>query len=111
MASSRTTSSRSARSQHDHSPRGGVNQPTRTNRTNRGSLSPPRTLFQVLVARAWPWAFTAGERGSCVVSAKGAPWSQLRASGRQYAASLVDANVNQIGDTRQVEGRGRGAST
>src|SRR3954468_12522811 len=50
MASSRTTSSRSARSQHDHSPRGGVNQPTRTNRTNRGSLSPPRTLFQVLVA-------------------------------------------------------------
>src|SRR6476469_10981998 len=51
MASSRTTSSRSARSQHDHSPRGGVNQPTRTNRTNRGSLSPPRTLFQVLVAK------------------------------------------------------------
>src|SRR6476659_4746796 len=50
MASSRTTSSRSACSQHDHSPRGGVNQPTRTNRTNRGSLSPPRTLFQVLVA-------------------------------------------------------------
>src|SRR6476620_10587869 len=64
MASSRTTSSRSARSQHDHPPRGGVNQPTRTNRTNRGSLSPPRTLFQVLVVSRKPgWVSAGATRG------------------------------------------------